>query len=139
MLHESIKTKQVWPVEERNIHGVFAVARLQLDMKVTWIKEQIESGVPDPIYLQEWVYAKRKLEHDVYQSLEELRMNLLQAVRIEPPWSIRFTKIEPVGGWDPYQHIFDKLQLDYSLDIVSNQGLVTPICKTEQITVIEED
>lgn len=137
MPKESLKPKRVWPTKEENIHGIMAVAMLDLDYKVTYLKDKIEScPVPDPQYLEACVYAKRLLEHEVHDSFLTLKDSLLQAVKKEnPSWTIHIDLVPPVDGWDPYKKLFEKLHIEAQPTPMPGRYLLLPICKTEyQIT-----
>ena len=137
MPKESLKPKQVWPTKEENIHGIMAVAMLDLDYKVTYLKDKMEScPVPDLQYLEACVYAKRLLEHEVHDSFLMLKDSLLQAVKKEnPDWVIHFDKVPPIDGWDPYEKLFKKLNIEAQPTPMPGRYLLLPICKTEyQIT-----
>lgn len=124
---------KVWPTKEENIHGIMAVAMLDLDYKITYLKEKMETcPVPDPLYLSRCLHAKRRLEYEVHDSFLVLMESLLHAVKQEKPdWVIQFDKIPPIDGWDPYEKLFEKLNIEAQPTSIPGRYHLIPICRTE--------
>ena len=133
MQNEQCTPIKVWPIKEQNIHGIMAVAMLDLDYKVTYLKEKLETcPVPDPLYLSRCLHAKRRLEYEVHDSFLALKDSLLQAVKQDDPnWTIHFDLVPPVDDWDPYKKLFEKLHIEAHPTPMPGRYLLVPICKTE--------